>query len=181
VEIAPDNGLNDRQQMFCFFYIKYWNATAAYQEAYKCSYKTAMENGSRLTRNVKVKAEISRLKAEIREGFMLEAGMVLQKWIDIAFADIGRYLKFGQEEVEDGNGGKKMINKLRLKESEELDVSLIVNITEGREGVNIKLPDKIKALEFLSDYYDLLDEKTQKQLQQEKLKWDIEVQKGKAW
>src|SRR4051812_11834543 len=49
IELVIDNdSLNDKQKMFCLYYIKYFNATKAYQKAYECDYFTANANGSRL-------------------------------------------------------------------------------------------------------------------------------------
>ena len=48
-----------------------------------------------------------------------------------------------------------------LKESISVDTSLITEISEGKDGIRIKLVDKTKALEFLSKHLNLLsDEET---------------------
>ncbi|MFS8542025.1 MAG: hypothetical protein LOD89_08045, partial [Tissierellales bacterium] len=46
------------------------------------------------------------------------------------------------------------------------------------DGASVKLADKMKALEFLAKYTDLLSENDRKRLQEEKLKIDIEKSKS---
>ena len=101
---------------------------------------------------------------------MLSEDDIFQKYIDIAFADIGDYLKFGQEEQkvwsmnEDGSfkpvidpeTGEQKIRKynfVNLNESEEVDTTIISEVLEGKDGVKIKLHDKMKALEWLDKHY----------------------------
>lgn len=45
---------------------------------------------------------------------------------------------------------------------------------KDKDGVSVKLADKMKALEMLSKYFDLLSENDKKRLQEEKLKAEIE-------
>ena len=40
-EVLENTELTDKQRLFCIYYIKYFNATKAYQKAYECSYETA--------------------------------------------------------------------------------------------------------------------------------------------
>lgn len=63
-QVMENPDLTDKQRLFCIYYIRSFNATKAYQKAYGCSYENAMQNGSRMLRNDKVKAEILRLKQE---------------------------------------------------------------------------------------------------------------------
>ena len=41
-EIVENEELNERQQLFCVYFMKYHNATKAYQLAYGAKYSTAM-------------------------------------------------------------------------------------------------------------------------------------------
>lgn len=63
-QVIENPELTDKQRLFCIYYIRSFNATKAYQKAYGCSYENAMQNGSRMLRNDKVKEEILRLKQE---------------------------------------------------------------------------------------------------------------------
>lgn len=39
-EVAANQDLNDKQQLFCIYYLKYFNTTNAYKKAYEFSYNT---------------------------------------------------------------------------------------------------------------------------------------------
>ena len=56
--VIQNTDLTDKQQLFCIYYIRCFNATKAYQKAYGSDYTTAMVNGHQLLRNTKVKDEI---------------------------------------------------------------------------------------------------------------------------
>lgn len=181
---VESEGLTDKQRLFCVYYIKSFNQTMA---AIKAGYSPdrAHITGSELVRNRKVAEEIRRLKGEMRQGIFIDAMDILDKYIKIAFADIADYVHFGSEEVvartEDGieltdeNGEKITYNRsfLNFKNAEEVDGSLISEISNGRNGPVVKLADKMKALEMLSKYFDLLSENDKKKLQEEKIKVDI--------
>jgi len=190
--IIDSNKLNDKQKMFCLYYLKYFNATKAYQKAYECDYDSAMRSGNRLLRNVEIKKEIDRLRKEKQEGIFLDAQSVLQKYIDIAFADITDFVEFGtiekpeyDEDGEpildpDGNHETRTVSFVDFKDYRTVDGTIITEVKQGRDGVSVKLADKMKALEFLAKYTDLLSEKDKKRLEEEKLKADIAVSKSKV-
>jgi phage terminase small subunit len=174
--------LTEKQKLFCLYYTKYYNATKAYQKAYDCAYTTAMVNGSGLLRNTKVKAEIDRLKAEQQQGLFLDGMAVLQKYIDIAFADISDFIQFGQKEdpvlnvltgdqVIDENGEPvtRKYNFVDVMNSDQVDGTLITEIKQGKEGISIKLADKMKALEMLTKYFDLIPETFKRRIEEERL------------
>lgn len=177
-----NSDLTDKQWLFCRYYTKYWNATKAYQKVYDCDYMQAMSNGSRLLRNDKIRAEISAIKQDIADGIMIESRAVLQKWIDIAFADISDYVAWGTEKRlipdvfvgRDANNKKVFkdkeidVNYVHLKSSSNIDTSIVTEIKEGKDGVTVKLADKMKALDFLTKYMDLLNDNELKQLKIEK-------------
>ncbi|WP_307894052.1 terminase small subunit [Bacillus swezeyi] len=179
--IIESDELNDKQKMFCLYYIKYFNATKAYQKAYGVDRNTAESIAYRLMGKDGVKREIERLKQERFNGVLLDAQAVLQKYIDIAFADITDFAEFGIKEVpatnengpledEDGNPIMIATNYVAFKESSEVDGTIITEVKKGKDGVSVKLADKMKALEFLVKYTDLLSENDRKKLQLEKLK-----------
>jgi len=182
-----ESGLNDKQRLFIAYYVKCWNATKAYQKAYGCAYTTARTEGSRLLANPNIREEIIKVRDGLTEDALLDKRTLIQKWIDIAFADITDYVKFGrQEEVvynDDGqpeldmNGNVKTyaFNYVHLNESAEIDGSLITEVKQGKDGISVKLADKMKALEFLSKHMDLLNERELNQLQVEKMRIEVET------
>lgn len=158
-QAAENAGLNDKQRLFCILYVKCFNATKAYQKAYGCSYETAMVNGSKLLRNAKVKDEILCLKQSRLNQEMLSEEDIFQKYIDIAFADITDYVEFGSEEMEvtDDTGARKTVkvNLVNVKDSKEVDGSILSEVSNGRNGVKVKLADRMKALDWLSAHMDM--------------------------
>ena len=54
-EIVENEELNERQQLFCVYFMKYHNATKAYQLAYGAKYSTAMVKACDLSKNLKYK------------------------------------------------------------------------------------------------------------------------------
>ena len=91
--------------------------------------------------------------------------------MDIAFADMSNLLTWGRELVpvmgaygpvteKDPETGEKVpvmreVNVVKLKDSSDVDTSLVGEIKQGRDGVSIKLPDRMKALEWLADHMDM--------------------------
>ncbi len=171
--VIENKDLTERQCLFCLYYVKYWNATKAYQKAYGCNYTTANVNGPRLLVHAGIKQEIDRLKKLLASDVYLEAQAVLQKYVDIAFSDITDFVTFGQKEVQVmGPFGPvtKIVNFVDLKESNEIDGTIITEVFQSRDGVKIKLADKMKALEKLEEYFDLFPDKFKRRIEEEKLR-----------
>lgn len=158
-QIAEETNLTDKQRLFCLYYIRCFNATKAYQKAYGCSYETALTNGSALLGNTRIKNTIQRLKKNRLNREMLSEEDIFQKYMDIAFADITDYVSFGTEEIEyvdkAGNDRTAEVSYVNLKESTEIDGTLIAEISQGKDGVKIKLADRMKALQWIADRMDL--------------------------
>ena len=178
--VLKNDKLTEKQKLFCIYYIENFNATKAYQRAYECSYATAMSEGSKSLRNPKIKIEIDRLTNECLEEQKINSKLLSKrlwkKYIDIAFADITDYLEFNSKEVQ-GEYGTYTKNTISLKNSDEVDGSLISEISEGKDGIKIKLQDKMKALQWLSDRMDLLPTSVKTKLDIEMLKLEVEMTK----
>jgi phage terminase small subunit len=193
-ELMPSNGLNDRQLLFCMYYVKYWNATKAYQKAYQCDYITANRNAHRMMVNEGIRSEIMRLKNQLADSVMLDGRQVLQKYIDIAFADITDFVDFGtktyttKEHVGEDSEGKPIYDEqmhvysfVDLKEAEQVDGSIITEVRKSKDGVSVKLADKMAALAILSKCTNLLNDDQLKRLREEKLKVEIKAIEAKVW
>ena len=167
-QVTENADLSDKQRLFCLLYIRCFNATKAYQKAYECSYETAMVNGSDLLRNTKVKDEILRLKQNRLNREMLDEADVFQWYLDIARADIKDYVEFGNEEieVEDKNGNVRTVkvSNVNIKNDSDVDGILVSEISKGRDGVKVKLLDKLKAMEWIAEHMDLATEKQQAEI-----------------
>lgn len=175
-QVSENAGLSDKQRLFCLLYTRCFNATKAYQKAYECSYETAMVNGSDLLRNTKVKEEILRLKQNRLNREMLDESDVFQWYLDIARADIKDYVEFGNEEieVEDKNGDVHTIkvSNVNIKNDSEVDGILVSEISKGKDGIKVKLPDKLKAMEWIAAHMDLATEKQRAEIEQMKANTD---------
>lgn len=193
--VTENSDLTDKQRLFCIYYIRSFNATKAYQKAYGCNYENAMQNGSRMLRNDKVKEEIMKLKQErLNREFLSEAD-IFQKYMDIAFADITDYMTFGTEEVpvmamygpvkiKDPETGEekqltKIVNTVRFKDSTEVDGTILSEVKQGKDGASIKLSDRMKALQWLSDHMNMgtEEQKAKVALLQKKIKEDDDGKK----
>jgi phage terminase small subunit len=184
-EVSLDNfleetELTEKQRMFCLFYIKSFNAT---QAAINAGYSpaTAHVQGPRLLGNVRVRNEIKRMKQIMTSDLYIEAMDVLNKYIKIAFSDITDFLTFGQKWVpvigmmgpvldEDGKQVMEEVNYVDFKDSGFVDGTIISEVKQGKDGVSIKLEDRMKALDKLSLYFDLFPDKFKRQIEEEKLK-----------
>lgn len=178
-ELIDEIGMSEKQRLFCIYYVKSFNAT---QSAIKAGYahNSAHVEGSRLLRNAKVIDEVRRLKGEMRQGVFIDAMDILDKYIKIAFADISDYATFGKKEVpligafgpikdEDGNELTHEINYVDFKESTMVDGTIITEVKQGKDGISVKLADKMKALEKLSLYFDLFPDNFKRKIDEQKL------------
>src|SRR5699024_5131170 len=64
-ELEANGELNDKQKLFCLYYLQRFNATWAYQKAYGVNYDNALRAGPRLMGNVDVKDQLAKLKKQL--------------------------------------------------------------------------------------------------------------------
>ena len=172
--VSENPDLTDKQRLFCLYYVRYFNATKAYQKAYGCSYEVAHAEGYKNLAKPCVNTEIQAMKQSRLNRELLDEHDIFQKYMDIAFADITDFVQFGQEEeyvigqfglvqVEDPVTGKKAplkqkVNTVRFRESDSIDGTLITEVKNGKNGASIKLADRMKALEWLAEHMDIATE-----------------------
>lgn len=181
-QVMKNPDLTDKQRLFCLHYVRYFNATKAYQKAYGCSYEAAKSNGYQLLANTYIRNEIQALKQSRLNRELLDEHDIFQKYMDIAFADITDFVQFGQEEeyvigsfgpvqVEDPVTGKKVplkqkVNTVHFRESDNVDGTIIAEIKNGKNGASIKLADRMKALEWLARHMDMATEEQKTKVEQ---------------
>jgi phage terminase small subunit len=169
--LNEDSGLNDRQRLFCHYYVYNPVAATAYQKAYKCSRETSLTNGPRLLAFAHIKKEVARQMDIFINDNMISERHVFWLYWRIAFADMNDYVEYENKRVpiicngklakekDPKTGEEKIIsedaNVVKLKSSSEVDGQVISSITEGRDGVSVKLADKHKALEWLSRWFKM--------------------------
>jgi phage terminase small subunit len=159
-QVIQNTDLTDKQQLFCIYYIRCFNATKAYQKAYGVDYATAASIGYRLLGNDGVKEEINRLKQNRLNREFLSEPDIFQKYMDIAFADITDFVEFGSGTFTDPETDEEVpYSYVNLKDSKNVDGTLISEVSKGKDGPKIKLADRMKALQWLTDHMDLATEK----------------------
>lgn len=162
-KLSDIQSADDKRKQFCLLYLKYYNATKAYQKTYDCSYETARTNGPALLANTRIKKLLNELNQQQTADLYANANNILQKDLAILGADLGDYLTI--ETVEqprldaDGNpatdtNGNPIIdhyNQIYIKDAKELDWSLVSEVHKGKDGLVVKLLDKQKAMKELLD------------------------------
>lgn len=143
-QVIQNTDLTDKQQLFCIHYIRCFNATKAYQKAYGCGYTTAVTNGPALLGNTRIKEEILQLKQDRLNRELLSESDIFQKYMDIAFADINDFVDISAGFVTAKDG---------------IDGTIVSEVSNTQSGVKIKLADRMKALQWLTDHMDLATEK----------------------
>lgn len=137
IKTENEKDMPEKRELFCLYYVKYRNKVKAYQKAFGCSYETACGNASNLSKNIEVKQRIEELLRELHENIEFSIKDITQKQIDIATADIKDFVKMDNGLVE-------------LRDPDEIDGTLIKSIKNTRFGIDLKLKDSQKALEWLT-------------------------------
>ena len=135
--------MQEKQRLFCLYYLQTHNATSSYQRAYGCTRAAAAASASRLLNDANIRACIQRLKDERDAGILLRATDVVDLYMRIAFADISEFVNISH--------GVYSVNDLS-----EVDTQLIESVKPTKDGsVIVQLNDRMKALQWLSDYFEL--------------------------
>ena len=139
---AEDYGLSEKEETFCYHYFKCKNATqAALRAGYSSSW--AYNCGYRLLGKPKIKQFLKDLQAQACEELFVDTLDIIRMWAKIAFADMNDYVSV--------SGAGVMLNG-----SNQTDGQVITEIKEGKDGITIKMADKMKALDRLSSYFKVL-------------------------
>lgn len=172
-QVVINDELTDQQQLFCLYQSRMFNYTKAYMKAYPgCTYASAAVLGSRLMKNQLIRETIEQLKQNHMNREMLKQEDIFQKYMDIAFADMNDFMSFGQEEIET-DYGPRMVNSVRLKESDQVDGTLITEVKQARDGVSVKLADRMKAIDWLADHMDIATAEQKAKIEQIRAKTAI--------
>lgn len=142
-ESAADT-LKNQHKEFCVYFVKSYNATKAYQKVYGCDYYSAASSANKLLKNPKIRECIKELQAAKMAKIMLSKEDVIQKYADIAYADISDFAEIHR-------------GKVRWKDTDEIDGTLVSGVRETQNGIEIKIPtvsDRMKALGELNKIFD---------------------------
>lgn len=161
--------LNDRQQLFVLEYLVDRNATQAAIRA-GCSEKTAKQIGSRLLTNVDVAAAIQARRTVVSEKLEITQERVLQELAAIGFAKATDFVSVETVQAEKLGihpitgevvmlpaGWEQYVKVLDTVELSPAQQAAVASIKQGRNGVEVKLHDKARALEMLGKHLGLFD------------------------
>lgn len=144
--VIQNSELTEKERLFCLYFVKMFNATKAYKKAFvTCTEYTARINGCKLLSKPKIKAEIEKLKSERLNQMYIEQSDIFQKYLDIVYADMTDYVTIKDEFIS-------------VKDDTEIDGTLITEISQGKNGIKIKLADKMKALEWIANHMNIATE-----------------------
>ncbi|UFS71383.1 terminase small subunit [Geomonas sp. RF6] len=150
--------LEDRHQRFCVEYLMDGNATRAYQRVYPhSSYEAARRSAHELLTNPDISARIAELHAARMARLTLSADQVLEHIAHIATYD--------PREMFDADGRLKPLDELSPDAARMIAgfTTKATVIGEEKDGIcvisNIKLPDRLRALEMLGKNHRLFVEK----------------------
>ena len=176
IETLNNEELTEKQRLFCLYYVRWFNATKAYQKAYRCDYSTAMVNGCKLLSNPKIKEHIQAIKdAKIKQA-MYTAEDLFQKMMDIAYSDATDFLSFGRR-INEETGLE--YNYVDFLDSSEVDGTLIQEVKQGKDGCSIKLVSKEFALKWLDKHYSEATDLQKAQIEQLRAQTDkLTIAKG---
>lgn len=142
-----NKALTDKQEQFCLEYLTDLNATqAAIRAGY--SENTANEQGSRMLAKVNVQKCIAELQAERAERLQIQQDDILRELASIAFASPAHYM-----DVVQADGIKP------TAEWTEQQKAAVTSIKNTQNGVEIRLSDKVKALELLGKHLGMFNRK----------------------
>jgi phage terminase small subunit len=140
--VLYEDSLTEKQQLFCFYYLHSFNSVISYMRAYGCSRMNAEANAWRLLHDKNIRQYIDRLRVMRNQTMWAQADDVVELYMRIAFADINQ---------------TALVSKGRVivADSNQLDGQIIQEIKETDKGVSIKMADRMKALEWLANYFGL--------------------------
>ena len=142
--------LTPRQQAFAAAYAQHGVAErAALDAGYAAG--TARKNAQRLLARPGVRAEVDRLLAQATATAEVDVSRVVEELSLIGFADLADFVEWGP-------------NGVKLKPSSALDAEKrrsIVEVSEGRFGVKIRLADKLGALDRLGRHLGMFIDKVE--------------------
>lgn len=166
-----DNKLTEKERLFCEYYVEHFNATEAIRKV-GYSHKSAKQAAYMVIHRPQCKRYIEKLKDWKREMLLAGPEDILERYLRIAFSDIGEVVTFGKREVPvldsygfaltrtDEAGNKvpvtQIVSYVDINEAANVDTSLISEISQGRDGaVKVKMVDPRGAMEFLRQYFNM--------------------------
>lgn len=169
---ADCTALTDKQKRFCEEYLIDLNAT---QAAIRAGYspKTAEQTASRLLRNVKVQEYIAKRQKELSRSTEITQERVIKELALIAFSNNADYAHVVEKKMQVEAGGAlvdvldkdgkpvmyRTVEPVLTEELTEEQKRALAVIKNGRDGLEVKSCDKVKALELLGKHLGIFTDK----------------------
>lgn len=164
--------LTPKQKRFCEEYLIDLNAT---QAAIRAGYspKTAEQTASRLLRNVKVQEYIAKRQKELSRSTEITQERVIKELALIAFSNNADYAHVVEKKMQVEAGGAlvdvldkdgkpvmyRTVEPVLTEELTEEQKRALAVIKKGRDGLEVKSCDKVKALELLGKHLGIFTDK----------------------
>ena len=164
--------LTPKQKRFCDEYLIDLNAT---QAAIRAGYspKTAEQTASRLLRNVKVQEYIAKRQKELSRSTEITQERVIKELALIAFSNNADYAHVVEKKMQVEAGGAlvdvldkdgkpvmyRTVEPVLTEELTEEQKRALAVIKKGRDGLEVKSCDKVKALELLGKHLGIFTDK----------------------
>lgn len=175
----PLSELNEVERTFCFEYLRCFNETNASRI---CGFNKHQTR--RLMKDPRIQEAIRYIQKEREVELYVDGMSIIRMYTALAFSDLSDYANWYSEERvlrddsgraitnEDGEVVTYRKNVVNLKDSSAVDCRCIQEIKEGKDGVSIKMYDKMEALDKLSKIFDIENNGESKQL-------DIAIKRAK--
>jgi phage terminase small subunit len=159
--------LNEKKIEFCYQYIlTKGNITESAKKA-GYSKKTAYSIGSRLLKDVEVQKKIKAIGDRKLHSFDMDIEKAFALMVKHATYDTREIIENKQIKLEDKEGREYIEDHVSLKDWDDIDGTLISEIKQTKDGIQVKLPDRQKALEQIGRHFAMFTEKQQIDLQGE--------------
>ncbi len=142
--------LTAREQKFCHHYVACYNGPLAAMKA-GFGEKEAHKAAATMMENPQVAQEVMRLRQNRGQMLHLCHADIVERYMAIAFADITDVVAFGTRDDPEA----KHDNFMHLLPSAKALGAAVSQIAVDGDKITVKLEDRMKALEWLSDYFML--------------------------
>ncbi|MBB1628943.1 terminase small subunit [Achromobacter sp. UMC71] len=159
--------LTHKQRRFVGEYLVDFNATQASIRA-RCSQKTAGQIGEQNLKKLEIAAAVQEALAARAERTEITQDMVLRELAMIGFSDIHKVVRRGKTELRVTEAGDhegevtEPCHGLALVSADDIDdntAAAISAISEGREGLKVKLLDKKGALVDIGRHLEMFKDR----------------------
>ena len=153
--------LTPKQMRFVDEYMVDFNATqAAIRAGYKA--KTAHVIGAENLRKPKIAEEIARRQKDLQKRTEVSQDRVVKELARIAFANIADYIHVETQTRTKDDGTEVTYQTVMFNETQELSAdqrAALAVVKQSVNGFELKLHDKIKALELLGRHIGMFNDK----------------------